>query len=188
MDRAGLIGDIVESAFAIDEGRTWLDTEGLEPAGRIRYRDGLSLAMASFKTAQREASDDAELLLLAEYTFIMQELNLCDPEKDPQANASLTQAKESFDDAFRALEAVASASAYRGVELAQPRAARYRIKGLPKDAFHIACIAHRTRIGNTLRATGINLTEKNLLLQRSSNLSTAQKAYIAMQQGAVGTT
>ena len=185
MDRAGLISDIVNSVIAIDTGRTWLDTESRESAGRIRYRRGLSLAMASFQAVQREASDDAELLLLSEYTFIIQELNLCDPEKDPQANASLTQAKDSFDDAFRALEAVADESAYRGVELAFPKAAKYRFKGLPKDAFHIACMAHRTRIGNTLRATGINLVEKDLLLQRVANLSAAQAAYVGWQRSAL---
>jgi len=46
-----------------------------------------------------------------------------------------------------------------------------RVDGLPKDAFHIACRAHKTRIRNVLRAPGIDTIEKNLLKQRRANLS-----------------
>jgi hypothetical protein len=66
-----------------------------------------------------------------------------------------------------------------------PHKKESRIKGFPKDAFHQACIAHRTRISNTLRSPGINMTEKSLLQQRQSNMQTAQESYIEKQTAAL---
>jgi len=55
----------------------------------------------------------------------------------------------------------------------------------PRDAFHVACDAHKTRIKNTLRFSGIDPIEKTLLIQRLDNLSTAQSGYIAKQKKAL---
>jgi hypothetical protein len=52
---------------------------------------------------------------------------------------------------------------------------------MPKDAFHIACIAHRTRLTNILKAPGLNMTEKSLYRQRAGNMATAQSAYFDLQ-------
>jgi hypothetical protein len=71
---------------------------------------------------------------------------------------------------------------FEAVEQAIPHRKEYRVHGMPKDAFHIACIAHRTRISNVLRAPGINMTEKALLQQRFANLPAAQNAYLKKQQ------
>jgi hypothetical protein len=58
---------------------------------------------------------------------------------------------------------------------------KYRVNGFPKDSFHIACIAHKTRIQNILRAPGLDLLEKELLKQRYANLFAAQNGYVERQ-------
>jgi hypothetical protein len=56
-----------------------------------------------------------------------------------------------------------------------------RKKYFPKDAFHIACIGHKTRLNNTIRAPGIDPIEKALLKQRFVNLSAGQGGYVEKQ-------
>jgi hypothetical protein len=53
---------------------------------------------------------------------------------------------------------------------------------MPKDALHVACSGHITRINNSLRTPGINLAEKALLEQRLSNIKTAQTVYLQKQE------
>jgi hypothetical protein len=170
----------------IYHGRTWLDTDGWEHDGRVNYRNGLANAMTAFQEAALNVTADLETLILAEYTFLTQELDFCDPN-DSQAFASLSQAVSSFNDAFRALGAVGNSVVYSGAELTHPLHPKYRVQDMPKDAFHIACISHRTRIQNILRAPGINMAEKNLLVQRSANLTVAQTAYLEKQKATLNT-
>ena len=75
---------------------------------------------------------------------------------------------------------------YKGAEKTYPSGGKYRYKGMPRDAFHTACIAHQTRIGNIKRSPGINMAEKALLSQRSENMKTAQSAYLKKQKTALG--
>jgi len=185
MDRTGLLRDIVDSAFSIDRGRKWFDIEGLEANGRVSYQGGLATAMESFQSAQLQANTDLQQLILAELTFIMQELHYCDIS-DTHATASLEQAASSFNDALRVLDVVEDSHLYVAVEKSYPTHCKYRYKGMPRDALHTACIAHRTRINNILRSPGINLAEKALLSQRSDNMNTAQSAYLDLQKTALG--
>jgi hypothetical protein len=83
------------------------------------------------------------------------------------------------------LQAVDKEDAYQVVDMVFPHSAKYRIKSMPKDAFHIACISHRTRIGNILHTPGLNLVEKKLLKQRVVNLSTGQNVYLKKQNKAL---
>jgi hypothetical protein len=181
MDRDGLLRKVYDSALNIDQGRKWQNTIGLEANGRAAYQLGLADAMESFKDSQSEAANDLNLLLLAEQTFIIQELQLCDPS-ETQTIASLEQAIRSFDDALRVLEIVDDSHLYAAVEKSYPIDGKYRYKGMPKDSFHIGCLAHRTRIGNILRAPGINLLEKQLLEQRAENMKVAQNIYLDKQK------
>ena len=185
MDRIGLLRDVFDSVENIYKGRSWLDTAGFEANGRLSYRNGLAIAMASFQTAQAYATVDLQLIILAEQTFIIQELQFCD-SSDTQAISSLEQANKSFDDALRSLEVVDDPVLYSGAEKTYPMDGKHRYKGMPRDSFHLACIAHRTRIGNILRAPGINMTEKQLLTQRSANMTTAQSVYLDKQKTALG--
>jgi hypothetical protein len=57
---------------------------------------------------------------------------------------------------------------------------------MPRDAYHIACEAHRARLTNALRTPGTNRTEKALLQQRLANLPVAQNAYAELQRSVLG--
>jgi hypothetical protein len=181
MDLPGLINKVFFSVENIDLGRKGAATDGKEHAGRISYEDGISSALTSFEEAQTSA--DPQTLILTEYTFLEQELMFSN-EADTDTRSSLSQAIHSFDDALLSLEAVEDAG-YKIAEKTHPHSPQYRVQGLPKDAFHIACIAHRTRLRNILRAPGINMKEKAVLQQRTANMTTAQNSYIAKQKAAL---
>ena len=178
MDKIGLVDSIYKASISIDIGRKGFATRGKAEEGRISYEDGISLASTIF--AQAQASADPDIIILAEFTFLSQELHFCEPT-DNHTLSSLTQAIQSFDDAFLAIKSVIEPN-YKIADNIFPHYGRYRINGYPKDAFHIACIAHRTRLQNILRSPGIDPIEKALLMQRFKNLSTAQNAYIEMQK------
>ena len=179
MEKIGLISSIHDAALAIDFGRKGFATRGKAEEGRLSYEHGISLALLTFRDAQSTA--DAKIIILVEYTFLNQELQFC-KESDVDTYSSLTQAIQSFDDAFLVLEIVEDSIIYQGVEKSHPHSKKYRINGFPKDSFHIACIAHRTRLQNILRSPGIDPIEKTLLKQRYVNLSAAQNSYINKQR------
>ncbi|MDR2965186.1 MAG: hypothetical protein LBU88_05370 [Treponema sp.] len=182
MDITGLILKINDAAIAIDFGRKGFATRGKAEEGRISYETGIVAALSAFRDAQ--STTDPKTIILAEYTFLNQELQFCEPT-DKDSLSSLTQAIQSFDDAFLALQAVEDNNLYKGAELTYPHNKKYRISGFPKDAFHIACISHKTRLQNILRSPGIDPIEKSLLKQRFANLSTAQNGYIEKQKKAL---
>ena len=183
MDLIGLATRISASVISIDAGRKGFATRGKEQEGRILFEDGIDSAMSAFQEAQISA--DAQTLILAEFTFLSQELQLCD-KTDKDTINSLTQAVESFNDAFLAHQVVENGTSYKDVDKTYPHKKEYRVSGYPKDAFHIACISHRTRLQNIIRAPGIDPIEKSLLKQRFANLSTAQSGYVEMQKKAMG--
>jgi len=178
---AGLIDSIYSAAASVDAGRKGFAIEGKEREGRINYEDGIAKALSAFKKAQTAA--DPQTLILAEYTFLSQELELTD-KSDKETINSLTQAIQNFDDAFLALKVVESLH-YEAVEQATPHHKDYRFKGYPKDSFHVAFGSHKTRLQNILRSPGIDPIEKALLKQRLANLSTAQMAYTEKQKKAL---
>ena len=140
--QAGLISSVADAALAIDFGRKGFATRGKEHEGRISYERGIFAALSVFRDAVSTA--DPQTIILAEYTFISQELQFCETDKD--AFSSLTKAIQSFDDAFLALQAVEDSALYQGAEKTHPHSDKYRVHGLPKDSFRIACIGHRTRL------------------------------------------
>ena len=95
--KIGLVNDIFISVNSIDIGRKMLATDGKEHQGRLSYEDGISLAMTSFQEAQTRA--ECELLILAEETFLRQELHFCHPA-NTITRSSLTQAIQGFVDAM----------------------------------------------------------------------------------------
>jgi len=94
----------------------------------------------------------------------------------------LTKAIESFDDAFLALKTLENKIQYQGTETTYPHNGKYRVKGYPKDAYHIAFIAHKTRLQNILRTPGLDPIEKALLKQRIANIPAAQDGYVEKQE------
>ncbi|MFP3090600.1 hypothetical protein LQZ21_09775 [Treponema sp. TIM-1] len=181
MDQIGLVNSIFRAAANIDVGRKGFAIRGKEQEGRISYEKGIIAALSAFEEAQ--ITVDPQTLILAEYTFLSQELQFCG-ETDKDTLSSLTQAIQSFDDAFLALQAVEE-SGYKTADKAFPHRGTYRISGFPKDSFHIACIAHKTRLRNILRAPGIDSIEKTLLKQRFANMTAAQGGYIKKQKKAL---
>jgi len=179
LELIGLINKISKASANIDFGRKGFAIRGKEQKGRITYEKGISDALSAFSAAQ--VSADPHTIILAEYTFLTQELQLCDT-RDKNALISLKSAIESFDDAFRVLVVVEDHATYQRVEESYPRRSEYRVKGFPKDAFHVACVSHRARLKNTLSAIGVDLIEKSLLEQRRSNLTTAQSSYVNKQK------
>jgi hypothetical protein len=156
MDLIGYVSSISQAVAFIDFGRKGFANRGKAEEGRISYEKGITDALSVFKEAQ--TTSDPQTIILAEYTFITQELQFCD-KSDKDSISSLTKAIESFDDAFLALQAV-DEDGYKTAEKTHPHNSKYRVKSFPMDSFHIACIGHRTRIRNMLKTPGIDLIEK----------------------------
>jgi hypothetical protein len=187
LDKIGLVSKIHDAALAIEYGRKGFATRGKAEEGRLSYERGIAEALSTFKDASNQgfaSTIDPETIIFIEYTFLNQEFQFCEPA-DKDSQSSLTQAIQSFDDAFLALEVVEDKTLYQGVEKTYPKNKKYRTGGFPKDAFHIACISHRTRIQNILRTPGLDPIEKTLLKQRLTNLSTAQSGYVEKQRKAL---
>ena len=182
MDLIGLVDSITDATTSIDFGRKAFAIRGKAEKARISYEDGIAEAMTAFQEAQKTA--DPQTMLLAEYTFLNQELQFCDAT-DKESQSSLTLALQNFDDAFLALQAVTE-SGYKTADKVFPHNSKYRVSGFPKDSYHIALISHKTRLQNILRSPGIDPIEKALLKQRLANLPVAQNCYIAMQKKALG--
>ena len=99
-------------------------------------------------------------LVLAEYAFLGQELELCTVQ-DKQARSSLSKAIQDFDEAFLALEVLQNTQVYNFMEKAISHHSEYRHKGMPKDAFHVACAGHKVRLDNVLKARASIYLKKN---------------------------
>ena len=181
MDLAGFLNKLTLYANDIDIGRKGLAIDGEEHKGRINYEKGISGVLASFQTAHAMA--DPQIFILSELVFLQLELQFCH-ETDTITKSSLSQAIQSFEDALRCLKIIETPSAYRSAEATHPTTSKYRIQGFPKDSYHVACIAHRTRLQNVLRAPGVNIIEKTLLQQRIKNMTSAQGSYIQKQKNA----
>jgi len=183
MDMTGLLNKILKSVYQIDKGRKGLSTDGKEHEGRLYYEKGITNASLSF--SQALSTVDPKTIILVEEAFAEQELQFCSVE-DTYTQSSLTQALQNFEDAYLCLEAVKDNTGYKTADKTWPHSPKYRIHGSPKDAFHLACISHRTRLHNILRSPGINMKEKALLEQRAANMTAAQTAYAEMQKMVLG--
>jgi len=140
LDLIGCVSSINTAAANIDSGRKGFAIIGKEREGRISYEDGIAEAMSVFKEAQ--ATADPQTMILAEYTFLTQELQFCE-KTDKDSLNSLTKALQSFDDAFLALRAVENPN-YKIADEIIPHHKDYRVGGFPKDSFHIVCGSHKT--------------------------------------------
>ena len=76
MDKTGLVYSIISATVNIDSGRKSIAIRGKAEEGRISYERGIVEAMTAFKQAQ--ATADPQTMILAEYTFLTQELEFCD--------------------------------------------------------------------------------------------------------------
>ena len=159
MAKIGLVNSVYEAAAKISIGRKGFAIIGKEREGRISYETGIADAMTAFKEASATdvaaATADPHTIILAEYTFLSQELEFCDGS-DKESLSSLTKALKSFDDAFLALKVV-EGDGYKTAEQTYPHDEKYRVGVVyPKDSFHVACGSHKTRLENILRSPGLD--------------------------------
>ena len=182
MDLTGLVDNIVIGASDIDKGRKNLASDGLEHTGRLYYENGISATFECFKNSQISA--DPLTMILVELVYLQQEFQYCN-ETDTFALSSLTKAIQSFEDSLRSLKIVEDSTLYRGAEATYPTDEKYRYKGFPRDAVHLACAAHKTRLQNSLRVHGINMIEKAVTTQRIANMTAIQAAYMERQRKAL---
>jgi hypothetical protein len=182
LDQIGLINNVLDGAYNIDDGRKGFAVPGKERQGRISYENGIALALATFQEAQRNA--DPQTLILVEVGFLSQELEFC-AKDDTDTRSSLTYALQSFRDALRSLATVEDAAGYKIAETTYPTDPKKRVQGFPADAFHQACGSHKTRLLNILRTPGVDMLEKALLKQRAANMKAAQGAYVEKQNKAL---
>jgi hypothetical protein len=180
MDLTGLLNSILSSAADIDVGRKGLATDGREHEGRLAYEDGIAAASIAFNEAL--STGNPRTIMLAEEAFVEQEFQFCS-KQDINTRSSLARALQSFEDAFLSLEAV-EGPGYKEADKTWPHNSKNRIQDFPKDAFHQACIAHRTRLQNSLRTPGVNMIEKAVLEQRAGNMTAAQRCYLEKQKRA----
>jgi len=167
--KTGLVSSIYQAAINIDFGRKGFAIQGKEREGRINYEKGIAVAMSAFQEAQTTA--DPQTIILAEYTFLTQELEFCE-KTDKDSITSLTKAIRFFDDAFLALETVEGLH-YEIADKTIPHDTKYRVKGFPMDAYHIACHSHKTRLINVLRSPGIDPAWTQCVHVRKSPTQTA---------------
>jgi hypothetical protein len=166
----------------IADGRVGLRTIGKAEEGRIYFAQGLQEATMVF--TEVKASRDPNLMLFAEYTYTAQELASSRPD-EKEARASCEAAMQDFDDAFLALKAVNDHAGYQIANMTYPSRPKFRYKGMPRDAFHLAYMGHRTRVHNTLRNIGFDPAEQSLLELRMTVFNTAQDVYLEKQQAAL---
>jgi hypothetical protein len=173
---------LTDAVELIANGRIELRTQGKAEDGRIKFHDGMDLAMGVFTEVQ--STRDPYLMLLSEYVYIGQELAGSRTE-EKEARSSCEAAMQDFDDAFRSLEAVGDEHGYYTAEKAFPRKPKFRYKEMPRDAYHHAYMGHRTRVRNTLRKIGFDPAEQTLLELRMGVFNTAQEVYLELQQTAL---
>jgi len=93
LDEIGLVNRITYATANIDAGRKGFAAKGKAEEGRVLYEVGIAAAMTTFQQIQTAA--DPQIIILAEYTFITQEFELCD-KSDKDTIDSLTKAMSKF--------------------------------------------------------------------------------------------
>jgi hypothetical protein len=183
MEKTGLTIGILRAVSKITDGRIGLRTKGKAEEGREDFAEGLTLGKKIF--SEVKDSGDSELMLLAEYGFINQELEGARAE-EKIGRASYQSAIQDFDDAFLSLKSVKDAAMYQGAENTHPHRAPFRYKNMPNDSFHIAYTGHYTRLQNKLKPIGIDPDEQTLTELRMAVCKSAQEVYLGMQREVLG--
>jgi hypothetical protein len=179
MEKTGLTDGIIKAVSDIADGRVSLRTVGKAEEGRGNFAKGLELGKKIF--SEVKDCGDPELMLLAEYLFINQELESARAEENI-GRASYQSAVHDFDDAFLSLRSVKDTAMYQGAENTHPHRAPFRYKGMPNDSFHIAYTGHYTRLQNKLKPIGIDPDEQILTELRMVVCKSAQEVYLEMQR------
>jgi hypothetical protein len=94
---------------------------------------------------------------------------------------------EVIDDALNALKAVQNGDGYQWVDLAYPRHDKraWRFKDMPKDAFHVFCASHKSRLQNGLTRFGVSKIDRELITLRTDTINAIEEIYCKMQRQAL---
>jgi len=184
MDPIGLADKIVLSAKLLGMGRKGLTTDGQEHTGRLNYEQGIDGLSEAFKEALD--SQNPRIIALSDLLYQMQELEFSRRAARESA-ASISQGIADFNDALRCLAVLEKENVYLDVEQTYPTSrSKFRYMGMPRDAFHIDCSGHLTRLRNALMTPGMNALEESLYKRRQINIVAAQKIYLGKQTAALG--
>lgn len=178
MEKTGSLAELVFASSAND----WRNKQRVEEAKPFQeYTKGLARTLQILKAVEK--SGEIDLIVKTEATLVELEKSV-HQEKDPSVLSSLDAAAVDFSVIIKGLEVVKTPSYYQKVDDA------YHVKrkshGVPVDGVHEAINSHITRLGNSMRAVGISVPEKNILRQRQENMRCAKKLYIGMQREALG--
>ncbi|MDR0908482.1 MAG: hypothetical protein LBM77_01835 [Spirochaetaceae bacterium] len=185
MEKRGQNNDILYAVTLIEEGRKLHFVEGTEAEGLRRFKDGSAFLKQAFLDAK--ATNDLAAILNAEYDFLAAEIAMGDPD-ETLAKGSAEAGLEVIEDALRALKALALGDAYKAVDLAYPRHDKraWRYKDMPRDAFHVFCASHKSRLQNGLKRYGVSTIDRAFITLRVNTISAIEEAYCAMQRKALG--
>jgi hypothetical protein len=177
----GQRGDIAYAVRAIEEGRTKHFTPGQAEEGLAAFMEGSALLKQSFLDAK--ATGDIETILRAEYDFLSNAIIEGDSD-ETFAKSSAEAGLEVIEDALNALKALALGDAYKAVDLAYPRHDKraWRFKDMPKDAFHVFCASHKSRLQNGLSRFGVSKIDRELVKLRIDTINAIEEIYCERQR------
>jgi hypothetical protein len=178
MEKNGLLKQMFDGVATLAEGRRALYTNGTEVYGLKLYREGYEIILSLFNEAI--VSEDAEIMLLTEFFYTAGELSASDGN-EPVAKSSAQTAVRKFEEALQALQTVVNPS-YGALHQALSTDKTYRHKGMPKDAFHVACLSDMARVRNGLSRMGLSLEDKGIARKRIELMNAAQDCYCQMQE------
>jgi hypothetical protein len=170
-----------DGVATLAKGRQTLYTEGTEAYGLKLYKEGYEIVFSLFNEAI--VSEDAELMLLAEFFYTSGELSASEGN-EPVAKSSAQTAVRKFEEAMQALQTVASPN-YSLLHRALSTDKAYRHRGMPKDAFHVACLSDMARVRNGLSRMGLSPEDKGIAHKRIELMNAAQDCYCRMQEKTV---
>ncbi|MDR1380568.1 MAG: hypothetical protein LBJ47_03710 [Tannerella sp.] len=181
MEKNGLLKQMFNGVTRLAKGRRALYGDGTEVYGLKLYREGYEIILSLLNEAI--VSKDAELMLLAEFFYTAGELSSSDGN-EPVAKSSALTAVRKFEEALQALQTVVNPN-YSLLHQALSTDKAYRHKGMPKDAFHVACLSDTARVRNGLSRMGLSLEDKRIARKRIELMNAAQDCYSQMQEKTV---
>jgi hypothetical protein len=184
MEKNSLLIDISYAVRLIEQGRRKHFVTGQAEEGLSDFKDGSAALHQTFTSAL--ATKDLELILSAEYYFLEAGIEEGAPD-EVFAKGSAEAGLEVIEDALLALKAVADSTMYKGVDLAYPHhdKKKWRYKDMPKDAFHVFCASHKSRLQNGLTRFGVSQIGRELITLRFDTISAIEEIYCEMQRQAL---
>jgi hypothetical protein len=183
MDPDGLTNSVINAVALITRGRVSLRTEGKAEEGREDFHKGILDAIEIFKEAI--STNDIFFMLLCENVFLAQELEGADA-REKKARESYGTALIEYDDAFACYDAIQKPDKYKEIDACISHSKEYRKKGMPKDGFIVAVMAHPARLENGMKMIGLDPDEQMLRELRIKACKQLKDLYFEKQLAVLG--